>query len=106
MEINITETWRIVKVRRNYVLKQTRLTNGTGRNIGKIRMIEVDRGSYLTVKKALESFVDQVGDDLTEDYKGDIKGYIARLENIYDDNYKRFCKSIKGVEHGDKKRDT
>lgn len=100
MEIFLTETWKIVKVRKYYVLKQTKLSCGTGKNIGKVRMIEVDHGSSLTIPQAINNFIQLAGDELTEDYKGDLKGFVVRLENIHDENYKRFCKLLKGAGYG------
>lgn len=82
MKIFLTETWRIEKVRRNYVLKHAKLTTGTGKNKGLLRMITVDEGGYTSVEKALEAFKRKIVEDETSDFEGNIDEYISRIRNI------------------------
>ena len=82
MKIFLTETWRIEKVRRNYILKHAKLTTGTGKNKGILRMITVDEGAYTNVEDALEAFEKKIVEDETADFEGNIDDYIARIRNI------------------------
>lgn len=98
MEIRINDTWTIKcdEEKMNFVLTQKKLTNGKGKNAGKTRMTEVNEGFYSTPQGAIHGFIRKVP-FIPDDFKGDLEGYCNRLENLYDTNFERFTKLIKGV---------
>lgn len=84
MKIILDEQWSIEGVPLNYVLKQKRLSSGTGKNKGTTRMIEDEVGYYTTVEAAIRGFTKKVVKERTEDFQGDLDGYCKRIENIMD----------------------
>lgn len=96
MEIRINDTWTIKGDELNFTLTQKKLTNGKGKNAGETRMTEVIEGYYCTPQDAVKGFIRKVP-FIPDDFKGDLEGYCNRLENLYDTNFERFSKLIKGV---------
>ena len=82
MKIFLTKTWSIESARSGYVLKHSKLTNGTGRYIGPTRMTTTNEGYYSTIEEALEKFWEKLPKEEAKDFEGDINEYITVLKNI------------------------
>lgn len=84
MKIILDEQWSIEGIPYNYVLKQRRISNGTGKNKGTTRMIEDEVGYYTTVEAAIRGFTRKAVKERTEDFQGNLESYCNRISNIMD----------------------
>lgn len=81
----------------NVVLRKSYVSYGSGAHQSeKPKMVEKDLGYFRTVEEALTRFWRITEREKTEDFDGDIEGYINRLENIRKDTVDTLINITKG----------
>lgn len=96
MQIVLNNEYSVQQQDIGYALVKTYLTRGNADNkTAKPRVATKPIAYHMTIAGCVKSFVDKYVDDKSEDYIGELKGYVERLENITS-----ACKEevIKGVE--------
>lgn len=100
MKIILDESWSIEGIPYNYVLKQKRISNGTGKNKGTTRIVDDEIGYYCSVQDALKGYVKRMGKSRTEDFEGSIEDYCKRIDNIMDTAVEKMIARVKEWESG------
>ena len=98
MKIYLTKTWSIERTRSAYVLKHVKLTNGTGKNIGPMRMIEARVGTYGDLDTALNKFWEKYLLEGTNDFEGSLEEYITIIRNLINSAIKETRGMVKAWE--------
>ena len=94
--IILDEEWRIESRPLNFVLLQTKISYGKGKNASDTpRLVTTCRGHYNSVLEALQSFLTKYVDDKTADFEGTLPDYIARIKNLMDSALEKIAKGVK-----------
>lgn len=97
MKVILDDTYFIESDGLNYILKSYKLSTGKGKNkdkSGKPRVVEAVEGYYTLLTFAVRAYIRKVGESKTEDFVGDLKAYVDRIENVYENAIKVEIKKV------------